>query len=107
MMVARYAYVNESEPQANGFELFRGTQQCFNGGGPCTPRPSDDFFWTDQSSHIWQISLPDDLAEGIHVAKVTFTDHFDRTFSEDFAFEVVEERASPTFWNEQNFEQLP
>ena len=56
----------------------------------CSPRPGDSFFWTDQSSHIWQVRLPGGLAEGFHVAKVTFTDRFGRTFDESFVFEVVE-----------------
>ena len=40
------------------------------------------------------------------MAKVTFTDHFGRTFDENFIFEVVEERGSP-YWNEENFTETP
>ncbi|MCG8548185.1 MAG: calcineurin-like phosphoesterase family protein [Alphaproteobacteria bacterium] len=107
MMVARHAYATQGDPRANGFELSRGSQQCAGeGGAPCTPRPLDDFFWADQSSHIWHAGLPNDLAEGIHVAKVTFTDHFGRVFVEHFPFEVVRERDFP-FWDAELFTELP
>lgn len=108
MMIARHAYANRFDARANGFELFRGEQQCSgDGGAPCSPRPGDSFdFWTDQSMHVWHVRLPGDLAQGFHVAKVTFTDHFGRTFDEHFVFEVVEQRGFP-FWNEENFSQLP
>ena len=107
MMVARHAYVTQGDPRANGFELSRGAQQCTgDGGAPCTPRPLDDFYWADQSSHIWHAGLPNDLAEGIHVAKVTFTDHFGQTFVEHFPFEVVKVRDFP-FWDADLFAELP
>lgn len=107
MMIARHGYVTSGDPRANGFELFKGSQRCAGAGAaPCTPRPDSSFFWADQSQHIWQRELPDDLAVGAHVAKVTVTDHFGRTFEESFTFEVVEERDSK-FWNRDNFEQRP
>jgi hypothetical protein len=105
MMIARHAYSNEAEPRANGFELFRGEQQCA-AGAPCSPRPADSFFWANRSMHVWRAPLPPDLAQGFHVADVTFTDHFGRTYDEKFIFEVVVERGFP-FWNENNFTQLP
>lgn len=107
MMIARHAYANQSDTRANGYELFRGQQQCSgSGGAPCSPRPEDNFFWAVQSSQIWRLRLPGELAQGFHVAKVTFTNRFGRTFVQHFVFEVVKQRAFP-FWNEQNFTQLP
>ena len=107
MMVARHAFVSRNDPRADGFELGRGSQQCSGeGGAPCTPRPLDDFYWADQSSHIWQTRMPKGLAEGIHLAKVSVTDHFGRIFVEHFPFEVVRKRDFP-YWDADLFREKP
>lgn len=108
MQIARHAFASDSgQPRANGFELFRGDQRCAGeGGAPCTPRPDGNFFWTDQSYHIWQVALPHDLEAGIHVAKVTTRDIHGNRYEETVAFEVREERP-PKFFQSELFEMTP
>ncbi|MGF1552864.1 MAG: calcineurin-like phosphoesterase C-terminal domain-containing protein, partial [Paracoccaceae bacterium] len=99
MMVARHAYVSASEQErADGFELFRASIQCgTEAPSACTPRPLSGFFWADQSSHLWQATLPSDLEIGAHTVEVTTTDRFGRSYSETLTFEVREERPQPFF----------
>lgn len=102
MMVARHAYVSDSDPRGNGFELFQGANFCGAQGTACTPRPLSSFFWTDQSSHLWQAPVPTDLEIGTHKLEVTTTDRFGRSYTETMLFEVREERPQTTYINEND-----
>ncbi len=99
LQVARYAYVSTSGEERNqGYERFRGSQF-----GPADPRP--ETFGT-ASQHIWTVTMPEDLAEGIHTAKVTTVDLHGRKFHESLVFEVRDERPAPRFRTEL-FEVTP
>jgi hypothetical protein len=45
--------------------------------------------WTTQSNHIWRVQLPENLAVGAQVAKVTTRDIHGNHYTETLAFEVV------------------
>lgn len=106
--IARHAFASDSmEPRANGFELFQGSIRCGTADpGACTPRPDGSFFWTDQSSHIWQVKLPSDLKVGPHVVRVVTQDLYGRYWEETMAFEVLEKRP-PKYWQSELFEIRP
>lgn len=65
LQVTRFGLESTSgDPRAQGWEAFRGSQF---GPGPAQPLPS--WRWTDQSSHLWRVGLPE-LAPGPHTATV-------------------------------------
>lgn len=96
MYVFRYAQASESgNPRTQGFELFRGTQY-----GTADPQPLSVGRWTENSSHIWTVELPMDLAEGVHNVTVTTKDVYGNTYTSNKTFEVMEERPEPFFRKE-------
>lgn len=96
MYVFRYAQASESgNPRTQGFELFRGSQF-----GTADPQPLSIGRWTENSSHIWTVELPQDLAEGAHNVKVTTKDVYGNTYTSNKTFEVMEQRPEPFFQNE-------
>jgi hypothetical protein len=116
MQIARHALVSGSgNPRVQSFELFRGENRCPAPdleGDPrrCTPRPDDPFFWTVQSNHIWQVKLPDDLAVGMHMAKVGTRDVHGKRYEDILTFEVVEQRLdqeTEALFQSDFFEVLP
>jgi hypothetical protein len=48
----------------------------------------DEWLWTDQSNHIWNIPVPADLEEGIHQVKVRTVDVHGQEARESLLFEV-------------------
>jgi len=108
MMVARFAYVsNSTEPRANGYEQFRASYQCGSGGpSACTPRPMGGWTWTDQSTHVWQLAIPEELDIGTHTARVFVTDNYGREFHELIKFEIMEE-SPPKFFKTELWENFP
>ena len=108
MQIARHAFVSASgEPRANGFELFQGSVRCGTAEpGACTPRPDGSFFWTDQSSRIWQVKLPGDLEVGPHNVKVVTEDLHGNRFEDSLVFEVREARP-PKYFRSEFFEVRP
>jgi len=95
MNVARYAYTSTSnETRSEGFELFRGTHQCYQAEGSvaCTPRSLSEWLWTDQSCHIWQVPIPEALENGAHVVKVVTIDQHGRQYHDSLVFEIADER---------------
>lgn len=108
MNVARFALVSSSdEPRSNGFELFKGSVRC-PGSDPtaCTPRPLSQGRWTDQSTHVWQVAIPEDLENGTHVAMVMAVDHYGREFTEAISFEIYDERP-PAYFKSEDFTESP
>jgi len=86
LSVARWAFESRSEnPRAQGFELFRG-----NAYGPAAPQPQGAV--ADRNMHLWRARLPQDLAPGVHTARVTSTDRNDRVQTDPIVFEVREQR---------------
>lgn len=108
LQVARHSLISASgNPRAQGFELFRGNIQ---GNSPSTPRPAASFFWTVQSSHIWQAPLPGNLSPGSHVVKVVTVDVNGQQFTDSLAFEVVQSRFDQeldAFFHRDFFSVLP
>jgi hypothetical protein len=88
MYVFRYAAESTSGNQrTQGFELWTGATH-----GPSSPRPSDEWLHTDNSNHLWEVTLPTDLDNGVHTAKVTAEDKYGRTYHETVVFEIRDER---------------
>jgi len=86
LSVARWAFESRSEdPRAQGFELFRG-----NAYGPAAPQPQGAV--ADRNMHLWRARLPQDLAPGVHTARVTSTDRNDRVQTDPIVFEVRQQR---------------
>lgn len=46
----------------------------------------------DRTTHLWRLELPQDLSVGEHVADVTATDSYGRTYTDTVTFRVVEAR---------------
>lgn len=93
--LAIYRYAAESllgSERTQGFELFGGASF-----GPNSPRPGDEWMHADNSSHLWQINLPQDLSIGIHKAEIIAMDKYGRAYKETIVFEVREERPEPFF----------
>jgi hypothetical protein len=85
LQVARFGLESTSgDESAQGFELYAGSDY-----GPGPAQPGNNV--ADRATHIWQLQLPSDLAEGVHTADVTATDSFGRQFTETYVFEVREE----------------
>lgn len=100
LQVARFAFVSGSgNERAQGFELFRGSKY-----GPASPRPGGNL--AVQSNHVWTASLPANLKQGVHVAKVVTKDVHGQRFEELLVFEVVDERPPP-FFRAELFEVTP
>ncbi|MBM7070126.1 calcineurin-like phosphoesterase C-terminal domain-containing protein [Actibacterium sp. 188UL27-1] len=80
-----------------GFTTWKGTSWAGHAG------PFQNWMLTDSSHHLWRADLPQSLPTGLHKMQVTTTDRHGRTFSETYAFEVVEELPNPEwqddFWN--------
>jgi len=98
--VARFAFTSTSdETRSEGFELFRGTHQCYQPGGSvaCTPRPMSDWLWADHSSHVWQVPIPEALEVGSHLAKVVTIDQHGREYHDSLVFEIADERPMKYF----------
>ena len=106
MMVARFAYVSDSdEPRASGIELFKGSIRC-PGNDPtaCTPRAQGGY--ANKSCHVWQVKIPEDLADGPHYVFVKVIDPYGQEFYEAMSFEVAEGRP-PKFWVKENWLESP
>lgn len=107
MMVARFAYASTSgNDRAQGFELFRGSTRCPEPGTACTPRPLPASRWTDASSHLWQVPIPEDLSVGTHYVEVYHYDWHGQVWYSKLMFEVAEERPAP-FFRSEFFETRP
>ena len=92
LSVARIAYESRSgRPQAQGAQLFRGTQF-----GPAPPQPQGSI--ASRSMHLWRAQLPE-LPEGVHVLRITSTDRKGHTFTDALTVEVRAERP-PRYWRE-------
>lgn len=97
LSVARRALESRrGEPRAQGFELFRG-----NHYWPAAPQPQGAV--ADRSMHLWRVRLPADLAEGVHVARVTSVDRNGLEHRGSIAFEVRPDRP-PRFFRRQPWE---
>jgi len=53
---------------------------------PAGKRPSNPI----ESTHLWKTGVPNDLPIGEHTIEIRVSDMFDRTFTEEFSYEVVE-----------------
>ncbi len=96
LMVARHSFASTSgNERAQGWEAYRGDKF-----GPGPAQPISPNLVTDQSSHLWRLPLPEDLAAGSHTATVTATDQHGRTYQDTLVFEVVDERPPPFFRTE-------
>ena len=99
LQVTRHSLESTSgNERAQGWEAFRGTKY---GPGPAQPLEYGQL--AQQSSHLWKLPLPDDLAEGTHTATVSVTDRHGRTFQDTLMFEVVAERP-PMFFRKEMFQ---
>lgn len=91
LSVGRAAQQSHSgDEQAQGYRLYRGSQY-----GPGAARPGNNL--ADRMHHLWKLDLPKDLSEGVHRAQVKATDSYGRTFTQSYAFTVVEERPQMEF----------
>ena len=101
LQVARFAYASSSgNDRAQGFELFRGSARCPVPGLACTPRPLPESRWTDQSSHLWYVAIPEHLSSGTHKVKVQHDDWHGNSSYGKLIFEVATERPAPFFRSE-------
>ncbi len=88
MQVGRYSLESTSgNERAQGWEAYRGEKF-----GPGPSKGIEQDLWADQSSHLWRMPLPADLAVGAHTATVRAVDPSGREFVETLGFEVIEER---------------
>ena len=99
MTIGRYAYESTSgDPRAQGFEIWQGRQF-----GPVPPQGMSSGHIADSSTHLWQLTLPEGLPVGTHVATVTAIDRWGRAYTDRIAFEVRDERPAPrwdgTLWD--------
>lgn len=98
LQVTRHALESTSgDERAQGWEAYRGTKY-----GPGPAQPLEYGQWAQQSSHLWRLPLPEDLAEGVHTATVVATDRHGRTWQDSLMFEVVGERP-PMFFRKEQF----
>jgi hypothetical protein len=96
LYVFRYAQASESgNPRTQGFELFRGSHF-----GTADPQPLPAGRWTENSSHVWTVELPVDLADGAHNVTVTTKDVYGNIYTSNKPFEVLAERPEPFFRKE-------
>jgi 3',5'-cyclic AMP phosphodiesterase CpdA len=99
LQVTRHALESTSgNARTQGWEAFRGAKF-----GPGPAQPLELGQWAQQSSHLWRLPLPEDLAEGAHTAKVRVTDRQGRTWQETLMFEVTAERP-PMFFRKEKFD---
>jgi hypothetical protein len=99
MTVGRNAWQSESgDPRTQGFEIWQGTSF-----GPRPPRSIPAWALAVSSSHLWRLRLPEDLAEGAHVAEVTAIDRAGLKWTDRIVFEVRGERP-PRFWRRELWE---
>lgn len=97
LQVTRHSLESASgNERAQGWEAFRGAKY---GPGPAQPLEYGQL--AQQSSHLWRLPLPDDLAEGSHTATVSVTDRHGRSFQDTLLFEVVADRPSMFFRKEK------
>ena len=80
-----------------GFRTWKGTEWVGVAG------PLQAWMLTDNSAHLWRVDLPASLPLGAHVMTVSTTDRHGRTFTRDYAFEVVSELPNPN-WEEAHWE---
>ena len=80
-----------------GFRTWKGTEWIGVAG------PLQAWMLTDNSAHLWRVDLPTSLPLGAHVMTVSTTDRHGRTFTQDYAFEVVSELPNPN-WEEAHWE---
>ncbi|GAA4962250.1 calcineurin-like phosphoesterase family protein [Kineococcus glutinatus] len=98
LQVARFAFASTSgDERAQGFELYDGASY---GPGPAQQGSN----LADRATHLWQLRLPADLAEGVHTATVTATDGAGREHTDTHTFEVRAELPAQAFRTEL-FEQ--
>jgi hypothetical protein len=104
MQLYSYRFAAKSESgneRTQGFELWTSAHY-----GPDNPQPLDEWMLTDQSQHMWQASLPADLKEGVHHAKVITIDLHGKKYMDSLTFEVVKERP-PAFFRRELWEVRP
>lgn len=99
MTVGRHAWQSTSgEARTQGFEAWQGTRF-----GPHPPQSIPAWALAVGSPHLWRLDLPEDLAEGAHVAEVTATDRAGRQWTDRIVFEVRDTRP-PRFWRRDVWE---
>ncbi|NNU15942.1 metallophosphoesterase [Parvularcula sp. ZS-1/3] len=94
LSVARYALESRSGIERNqGWEAYKG-----NRFGPSTPQPQGSV--ADRNSHLWRARLPDDLPQGVHVARVRATDRHGRVTEDTTVLEVRDIQPPARFRND-------
>ncbi|MGP1394963.1 MAG: calcineurin-like phosphoesterase C-terminal domain-containing protein [Inquilinaceae bacterium] len=96
LTIGRYAYQSASgDPRTQGVEIWQGSQF-----GPVPPQGMSASHVADSSTHLWRVAMPADLPVGAHVATVTATDRWGRTFEDRIVFEVRDVRPPPRWQGE-------
>jgi len=95
MTIGRHGWQStDGDARAQGFEAWQGTRF-----GPQPPQSIPAWALATGSPHLWRLKLPEDMAEGAHVAEVTVTAPAGRQWTDRIVFEVRATRP-PRFWRQ-------